>query len=63
MELYSYSKYRGYHLYVECIPLGDDEVLYEGVAQHNDTTIFNSNSLIGGDLAEQSLKDKIDEEA
>ena len=51
MELYSYSKYRGYRLFVECVPLGDDETLYEGVAQHNGTTIFISNSLIGGDLA------------
>ena len=64
MELYSYSKYRGYHLYVECVELDDekDVTLYEGVAQQNGTTIFTSKSLISGDKAEESLKKQIDEE-
>ena len=61
-ELYSYEKYRGYHLYVECIPQDEDVYLYEGVAQHNGTTIYTSKSLISGHSAECGLKDQIDNE-
>lgn len=65
MEVYSYNKYKGYHLFVEAFELEEDEdysYIYYGVAQHNGTTIYNSKSVISGDKAEQFLKDEIDEE-
>lgn len=61
MELYSHDKYKGYHLFVECIHLDDDVTLYEGVAQYNGTTIYTSKSLISGHSAECGLKDQIDD--
>ena len=62
-ELYSHNTYKGYHLFVESIALDDDDVIfYEGVAQHNGTTLFTSKSLISGNSAECILKDKIDED-
>lgn len=50
MELYSYDKYKGYRLFVECIPLEDGVFLYEGVAQYNGTIIYTSQSLISGHI-------------
>ena len=60
-ELYSYDKYKGYHLYVECMEYEDHETGYAGVAQFNGTTIFESLSYVSGDIAEQKLKEQIDE--
>lgn len=60
MELYSHDKYKGYRLFVECIPLDDDVIIYEGVAQRNGTTIYTSKSLISGHSAECELKAQID---
>lgn len=64
MELYSYNKYKGYHLFVEVYETGNDEYpyVYEGVAQHNGTNIDHSKSYISGDKAEQILMEKIDSE-
>lgn len=59
-ELYSYSKYKGYHLYVECINYEDHEARYDGVAQFNGTTIFTSLSYHSGDVAEQLLMSQVD---
>ena len=60
-ELYSYAKYKGYHLFVECMAYEDHEARYDGVAQFNGTTIFESVSYNSGDVAEQMLKEMIDE--
>ena len=61
MELYSHNKYKGYHLFVECLVSDDEEYpWYEGVAQMNGNTYFESKSHISGDNAEQVLMDKID---
>ena len=60
-KLYSHNTYKGYHLFVESISLDDDVTLYEGVAQHNGTTLFTSKRLISGNSAECVLKDEIDE--
>lgn len=59
MELHSYSKHKGYHLFVEAIEV-DEGFLYEGVAQLNGTTFFTSKSLICGDKAEEKLIEQID---
>ena len=61
-ELYSYSKYKGYHLYVECTNYEDHEARYDGVAQLNGTTLFESLSYYSGDAAEGKLMEMIDEE-
>ena len=60
MELYSHSKYKGHSLFVECIPLDEDNFLYEGVAQINGITLFTSKSVSSGDIAEDKLKSQID---
>jgi hypothetical protein len=62
VELYSYDKYEGYHLYVECIELEEGVILYEGIAQQNGTTMLTSKSVSSGDNAEKSLKRQIDKE-
>jgi hypothetical protein len=60
-ELYSYSKYKGYHLYVES-NYEDKGVRYDGVAQLNGTTLFESLSYYTGDAAEGKLMEMIDDE-
>lgn len=59
-EVGTSDKYRGYRLFVEMLSLDDNVTLYEGVAQHNGTTVFTSKSLISGEAAERGLKDQID---
>jgi hypothetical protein len=59
-ELYSYEKYRGYHLFVEAYSSEDEEkTVYEGVAQVHGTTMFSSSS-DDGKKAETLLMDQID---
>ena len=64
MELYSYDRYRGYHLYVQRVALDEDEheVMYEGIAQQNGTTVFTSKSVSSGENAEKKLIRLIDED-
>ena len=59
MELYSYKKYKGYHLFVERIELDKKNFIFEGVAQYNGNTLYTSKSYISGELAEESLKNQI----
>lgn len=57
-ELHSYSKYRGFHLFVET-PEDPKNGYYLGYAQHNGTTIHSCRS-ITGDGAEFRLMRNID---
>ena len=60
-ELYSYSKYKGFHLYVEFYEDEQEECLYyEGVAQFNGTTFFCNQRMLTGDSSDLDLMKKID---
>jgi hypothetical protein len=61
MELYSHDKYKGYHLFVECLVSDEEEYpWWEGVAQMNGNTYFESKSQSSGSRAEEYLIAKID---
>lgn len=62
MELYSHSRYKGFLLFVESYEIDNGEFIYEGVAQFNGTTVYETKSYITGDKAEDSLRALIDKD-
>ena len=62
MELYSYSKHKGFCLFVECV-VDEDEpgTYYEGAAQKNGTTLFHNRRMLTDDNAEADLIRQIDD--
>ena len=62
-ELYSYNTYKGYDLFVELIDSHLGPRYYAGVARRDGRTACESMSYTSGDLAEQKLKEQIDEQS
>ena len=63
IELYSYTKHEGFHLFVSVYESDDgDGFLYEGLAQHNGTTLFHNGRMLTGKSAEQDLINQIDKD-
>ena len=61
IELYSYTKHNGFHLFVSVYESDDgDGFLYEGVAQHNGTTLFHNGRKLSGESSEIDLIKQID---
>ena len=59
-ELYSHSKYLGFHLFVEVYESVDNEFIYEGVAQLNGTTLYDNRRMLSGASSEFDLIRQID---
>ena len=62
-ELYSHSKYKDFHLFVEWFECTDGTGnYYEGFAQLNGTTLYHNRRMLNGDNSEADLMKQIDDD-